>query len=214
MLKLDSITKQYDRFTALDNLSLSVEPGETLVITGPSGSGKTTLLRVIAGLVLPDAGKVYLRGELASQPGWGTASHTRKIGFVFQTSTLWPHMTVAQNILFGLHAQPKPAAIVRMKELLKLAGIEDLEKRYPSQLSGGEARRVELIRAIAPEPDYLLMDEPLTNLDMDNKGRLLDAIREIGRSENRCLMYVTHDQHEAAFLSKNILVMERGRIVT
>jgi len=212
MLKLESITKRYGAHTVLDAVSFTVEPGQTLVITGPSGSGKTTLLRVIAGLTLPDSGQVSLDGEVISQPNWGTPPHTRGMGFVFQNTTLWPHLTVSQNISFGLHGLPKSPAAARVRELLQMAGIADLEKRRPAQLSGGEARRVELLRAIAPRPAILLMDEPLTNLDSDNKTHLLEFIQASARTEGNSLIYVTHDAQEAAYLSDNVMKMTKGRL--
>jgi iron(III) transport system ATP-binding protein len=213
LLKVESITRSYGGVVVLKGTSFLLNTGETMVITGPSGSGKTTLLRIIAGLDLPDRGRVYIQGELASTPEWASPPHTRDMGFIFQHSTLWPHMTVGANILFGLHAVDKAEAVSRMRSLLAEAGIEKLEHRYPSQLSGGENRRVEILRALAPEPGILLMDEPLTNLDPGNRGRLLRYIKETLEDGSRCLIYVTHDRAEAEELSTEPSVMEGGRLI-
>ncbi|MBN1264130.1 MAG: ATP-binding cassette domain-containing protein [Anaerolineales bacterium] len=212
MLRVESISRRYDTQEALKKTSFSLKEGETMVITGPSGSGKTTLLRIVAGLDLPDTGEVYLRGELISRPGWAAQPHTRNMGFVFQRSTLWPHMTVGQNILYGMHRLDISAAEERMRHLLAEAGLENFERRYPSQLSGGEARRVEILRALAPQPEIMLMDEPLTNLDPENSERLLHFIKENIYEKDRCLIYVTHDRSEAEELSSNPLVMEGGQL--
>jgi len=212
MIVVSRISKSFGEAMAVDSVSFEVPPCESVAILGPSGSGKTTLLRLIAGLELPHAGEVYIDGALVSKPGWGLAPHLRSIGFVFQSPTLWPHMTVAQNILYGLHRVPGDEARSKLRELLRQMSLSGLEGRRPDQLSGGEARRVALARALAPEPRRLLMDEPLTNIDPDLKARLLDLIKDAVARTKACLVYVTHDENEAGELSERVLRLRNGRL--
>jgi iron(III) transport system ATP-binding protein len=165
MITVRQVTKYYGQTKALEEVSLSHNSLDPLIILGPSGGGKTTLLRLIAGLEMPDSGEIYLENCLASDPGWLLPPHRRGIGFVFQSSALWPHMTVADNILFGVNHVPKDEARDRLNGLLESTGLKGLEGRYPDELSGGEARRVAIARCLAPRPKILLMDEPLINLD-------------------------------------------------
>jgi iron(III) transport system ATP-binding protein len=207
MIALNQVSKSYGKVLAVDRVSFEVPPHSALAILGPSGSGKTTLLRLIAGLEMPDKGEISLLGEVASRPGWVRPPHERGIGFVFQTPALWPHMTAAQNVLFGLNGTPKPLARRRLDELIAQLRLEGLTGRYPAQLSGGEARRVALARALAPRPRCLLLDEPLTNLDAELKGEILPAIKALICEDGPCLVYVTHDAGEAAYLSKRVLTL-------
>jgi iron(III) transport system ATP-binding protein len=201
--------------TILSNLELTVSDGERIVVMGRSGAGKTTLLRLLAGLVAPSEGSIRVNGELASvarsirmEP-----SH-RDIGFVFQAGALWPHMTVAQNLLYGLADLPRPEARRRMTEALDACKVAELALRLPQQLSGGEQRRVALARAIAPHPRHLLMDEPLTNLDTDLRSELLQLVCEIVRSHDTALVYVTHDESEARAVGGRQMRLENGRLLT
>ena len=212
MIQLCAVTKFYNKVRALDRVSLEIPGASSLVVLGPSGSGKTTLLRLIAGLEAPDEGEVYLDGSLAGSRTWTLAPYKREIGFVFQSPALWPHMTVAQNILFGLRRWPKLKALDRLGELLDQTGLTGLADRFPDQISGGEARRVALARALASYPRCLLMDEPLTNLDGELKFRLLAYIKETVKKNRTCLVYVSHDPVEAEQISGRVLVIERGRI--
>lgn len=212
MIQLREVSKVYNKIKALHRVSLEIPAAGTLAVLGPSGSGKTTLLRLIAGLEVPDEGEVYLDGSLASSPAWTLAPNKRSIGFVFQIAALWPHMTVAQNILFGLRRWPKPKKLVRLRELLDQTGLRELAGRYPDQISGGEARRVALARSLAPYPRFLLMDEPLTNLDEEIKCKLLAYIKEMVKQNQICLVYVTHDPAEAEQICDRVLVIERGLI--
>ena len=207
MIALRQVTKSYGRAKAVEQISFEVPAHAALAILGPSGSGKTTLLRLIAGLELPDQGEIYLWGELASKPGWVKPPHQRSIGLVFQTPALWPHMTAGQNILFGLNGTPRQQGRCRLDELVGQLHLEGLVNRYPGQLSGGEARRVALARALAPRPRCLLLDEPLTNLDAKLKGEILPVIQALINETGPCLIYVTHDVGEAQCISQQILTL-------
>jgi iron(III) transport system ATP-binding protein len=212
MIQVNSITKRFGETTVLDSVSFEVENSGTFVISGASGSGKTTLLRLIAGLDLPDEGQLSLGGELVSTPGWAVPPHLRHIGFVFQSPALWPHMTVARHAAFGLQGIKKREADERVREVLADVDLTHLAGRYPSKLSGGEKRRVALARAIAARPRYLLMDEPLTNLDPRLKEKLLTVIMKTKKETGACLIYVTHDETEVRALAGQHLVLLAGRI--
>lgn len=209
MIEVKHVFKSLEGVPVLYDVSFELERGRILTVLGPSGSGKTTLLRIIAGLELPDQGEVWLAGGLVSRPGWGILPHLRGIGMAFQNPALWPHMTVAQNILFGLGNTTRQDRNSRLEELLASFSLQGLEKRYPYQLSGGEARRVSLARALAPKPPFLLLDEPLAHLDLQLKTTLLDLIKSIA---TQCLnlVYVTHDEAEARALGGNILQLVKN----
>jgi iron(III) transport system ATP-binding protein len=212
MISVRNVTLYYSSTIAVDSVSLEVDSTAPVVIAGPSGSGKTSLLRLIAGLEIPHQGEIYINDFLVSKPGWAIEPQVRNIGYVFQTSTLWPHMTVAQNIGFGLHNLHKAEKKNRIREQMETMSLDDLADRYPHQISGGEARRVSLARALAPRPKNLLMDEPLTNVDPDLKERLLAFIMETVVKTEACLLYVTHDIEEATAVSGRIMKMENGRL--
>jgi len=210
MLTIKGLSKSFGNTKAVDGLSLEIE-GSATVILGPSGCGKTTLLRLIAGLETPDGGEIYLDGKLASNSSYILPPSSRNLGFVFQSPSLWPHMTVAQNILFGLQGLPADRARQRLSELEKTLFLEDFINRYPHQISGGEARRASIARSMAPDPKFLLMDEPLTNMDQNLKMKIMPVIcNSISQSET-CLIYVTHQIEEANLISGNLLTMEKGR---
>ena len=212
MIVLDNICKSFGSVVAVDGVSLTIGDGETVGITGPSGCGKTTLLRLIAGLELPDSGKILIDGKAASIPGRAIEPNERNIGFVFQQPALWPHMNVEQNILYGITGIPRQEAIGRVSELLNAMELPGLGKRRPDELSVGQARRVALARALAPRPKHLLMDEPLTNLDADLKEKLTGYIRSHVESTGASLVYVSHIPDEVECLTKSILKMNAGRI--
>jgi iron(III) transport system ATP-binding protein len=212
MISLQQVSKSFGEVKAVDGISLDIADEDHVVLLGPSGSGKTTLLRLIAGLEMTDSGEIFIDGMLASTPKWTLAPHLRKLGFVFQTPALWPHMTVAQNILFGLHNIKRAEAKTRLDELLALVSLKGMEHRYPHQLSGGEARRVSLARTLAPRPRYLLMDEPLINLDIELKESLLALIKEAVQKTKACLLYVTHDMAEAEQVARRIVTIRNGRL--
>ena len=175
MIELHNISKKYGDRWVLKNLDLKVNSGERLVILGPSGCGKTTLMRLIAGLENPDDGEIHINGRLVSDPVFCDEPSNRNLGVVFQRSSLWPHLTVAQNILFGLQHQAKQDRNSRLTLILEQIGLTGFEKRMPVHLSGGEARRVALARALVIQPAWLLMDEPLTNLDFGFRKKLIEA---------------------------------------
>lgn len=212
MITARNLSKSFGSIRAVDGLTLEIPAGQTLVLQGPSGSGKTTLLRLVAGLEIPDEGEVALAGSPVSRPGWATPPHSRGIGMVFQRSALWPHMTVAQNILFGVTGISREQAALQLRTLLVQAALEGLAERFPAQLSGGEARRVALARALAAAPQRLLFDEPLTSQDPELKGRLLETIRGRVRESGATLVYVTHDAAEARQVEGRIVRMNRGRL--
>lgn len=201
MIRLENLCKSYSGKPVLQGLTLKLAEGARLVALGPSGCGKTTLLRLVAGLELPDAGEVYLEGRLASRPGWGLPPYVRSIGFAFQSPTLWPHMSVAQNLIFGMNGAPKSHKQETVEELAEAFNFTGLLGRYPGQLSGGEARRVGLARALAPRPRLLLLDEPLTNLDEELKGRILQQALAFIEGFHPAVIFVTHDPGEAATLA-------------
>lgn len=210
-IELIDISINYGANRVLSHLNFSLEKGDRTVIAGPSGCGKTTLLRLIAGLEMPESGQIFFDGNLASKPGWILPPNKRKLGFVFQTASLWPHMTVEQNILFGLNSLSGSKAQERLRDILEKTSIQHLIGKYPDQISGGEARRVSIARALAPSPQYLLMDEPLTNLDQSLKSELLSMIRQLIAEEETTLLYVTHDFDEAAVITDRILILREGK---
>jgi ABC-type Fe3+/spermidine/putrescine transport system ATPase subunit len=210
-IEVTNIGKQFEDSIAIADISFTLNEGELVTLLGPSGCGKTTVLKLIAGLLEPDTGKIIVDGVDVST----IATEDRNIGFVFQSYALFPHLTVAENIAFGLETRKwsKDKKIDRIKELLKLVGLEGFGKRYPRELSGGEKSRVALARAIAPNPNLLLLDEPLSALDVSLKESLQKAICEIQREVNITTIYVTHDQREAMEVSDKIIILESGRVV-
>ena len=211
MLRIENLRVRFDGESALDDASLDVTRGEIVTVLGPSGSGKTTLLRVVAGLQLPDLGRVLLEGEdLADVP-----PHRRGVGLVFQDHALFPHRDVFGNVSFGLRMRADSAEAIeaRTAELLELVGLVGLERRTVGTLSGGEQQRVALARALAPEPRVLLLDEPLGSLDRRLRDRLLDDLGQIFEELGSTAIYVTHDQTEAFTLGDRVAVMRAGRVV-
>ena len=206
-LEIRGLAKAYGAVKILDGLTLAVPSGGRVVILGPSGSGKTTLLRLIAGLDLPDAGEVLLDGAVMSAPGWAAPPSARKVGMVFQSPALWPHMTAAENIRFGLGGLERAAARQRVGELLAALGLEGLAGRFPHELSGGEARRVALARALAPHPALLLLDEPLTNLNLELKAEVHAVLEAHLAAHQPTLVYVTHDPAEAEATGGQVLAL-------
>ena len=208
------VRKEFDRFPALSEVSLDIEAGELIALLGPSGSGKTTLLRLIAGLERPTRGAIFFGDEDASH----RTVQERNVGFVFQHYALFRHMTVADNIGFGLKVRPgatrpgKAEIQRRATELLDLVQLSGLEKRYPAQLSGGQRQRVALARALAIEPKVLLLDEPFGALDAQVRRELRRWLREIHDATGHTTVFVTHDQEEALELADRVVVMSQGRI--
>jgi spermidine/putrescine ABC transporter ATP-binding subunit len=209
-LHLAAVSKRYGDVVAVDSVSIEVAGGEFLTLLGPSGSGKTTTLQIVAGFVRPDRGRVVLDGRDLT----GVPPHRRNIGMVFQNYALFPHMTVADNVAFPLESRRTPRSEVRQRvgETLETVGLGGLAARMPRQLSGGQQQRVALARAIVFRPPLLLMDEPLGALDKKLRERLQLEIMEISRGLGVTVIYVTHDQEEALFMSHRIAVYHGGRI--
>ncbi len=213
-LVIDSITKRFGRFAALNGASLTAPQGAFVALLGPSGSGKTTLLRILGGLEHADSGAA----RFADMNWLDMPARQRKAGFVFQHYALFRHMTVAGNIAFGLEVRPRgerpPRAEIqrRVEELLELMQLKDLGKRYPSQLSGGQRQRVALARALAIEPRMLLLDEPFGALDAKVRRELRTWLRHIHDKAGVTSVFVTHDQEEAFAVADLVAVMNRGRI--
>ena len=212
MLRCVGLTKRYGGGAiAANDVSLDARRGEILALVGPSGCGKTTLLRLIAGLETPDTGVIELDGQAVTGRGVFTPPEKRGVGFVFQDYALFPHMTVAKNILYGL---PRDAdgRQERLDELLALVGLGGMRDRRPHELSGGERQRVALARALAPAHKILLMDEPFSNLDPNLSARLQVEVRDILHEAGITVVFVTHDQDAALSMGDVIAVMEGGRI--
>jgi sulfate/thiosulfate transport system ATP-binding protein len=205
-----NVTKRFGDFVALDDVSLNVESGSLTALLGPSGSGKSTLLRVIAGLEAPDVGDVYISGKEAT----AVAPQKRGVGFVFQHYAPFTHMTVWDNIAFGLTIRRRPEDEIRTRvdRLLELVQLKGLGRRYPAQLSGGQRQRMALARALAPEPEVLLLDEPFGALDARVRKELREWLLRLHDEMHVTTIFVTHDQEEALELSDSIAVMNSGRI--
>jgi sulfate transport system ATP-binding protein len=209
-IEVHNVTKRFGVFTALDDVSVTVEDGALMALLGPSGSGKSTLLRIIAGLETPDTGNVAIaERDVTSAP-----ARTRGVGFVFQHYAPFKHMTVYDNVAFGLTVRRTPKAEVseRVSELLGLVRLDGLAKRHPSQLSGGQLQRMALARALAPEPKVLLLDEPFGALDVQVRGELREWLRRLHEQIHVTTIFVTHDQEEAMDVAGQIVVMNGGRI--
>jgi spermidine/putrescine ABC transporter ATP-binding subunit len=209
-LRLAELTKIFGATRAVDRVSLGIEPGSMVALLGPSGCGKTTTLRMIAGLLQPNAGEIYLDGVPISR----MPVHRRKIGMLFQNYALFPHMTVAQNIAFGLEMRHMPRATIaqRVDEVLQLVQLAGFGERMPSQLSGGQQQRVALARAIVIEPALLLLDEPLGALDKSLRQSMQVELRALQRRLGITTVMVTHDQDEALTLADRIVIMRDGQI--
>ena len=193
-------------------LSFALERGEILVLVGPSGCGKTTTLRMLAGLEAPDAGTIRLGDRLLDGPGTHVPPERRRIGLVFQDYALFPHLTVWQNVAFGLRSLPRRERARRTARALRLADLEGFDARRPHDLSGGQQQRVAVARAIAPAPEVLLLDEPFSNLDADLRRGTRQQIRELVRELGMGAVLVTHDQDEALAMGDRIAVLAHGRI--
>ncbi|HSG53456.1 MAG TPA: ABC transporter ATP-binding protein [Rheinheimera sp.] len=212
MLKLDNVAIAYGGNTVVKQVSFSLAQGQIGCLVGPSGCGKTTLLRAIAGFEPVADGNISLQQQLVSTSQQQVAPELRQVGMVFQDFALFPHLSVADNISFGLKAMSKADKAAKVKQLLQLVGLPDIGQRYIHQLSGGQQQRVALARALAPEPKVLLLDEPFSSLDMDLREGLAREIRQILKQLQITAIMVTHDQHEAFAMADLIGVMELGRL--
>lgn len=209
-VELKNINKTFGDYKASDNVNFGIEKGKLIGLLGPSGSGKTTILRMIAGLENPDSGEIVIDGKVVND----IPASKRGIGFVFQNYALFRYMTVFDNIAFGLKIQKKSKKIIkeRVNELVKLIGLEGLEKRYPSQLSGGQKQRVAFARALAPNPNLLLLDEPFAAIDAKVRQELRSWLKDMIERLGVTSIFVTHDQSEAIEVADEIIITNKGRI--
>lgn len=212
-LEIKNLSLAYAQKAVLENLSLQLNEGDIGCLLGASGCGKTTVLRVIAGFENPFKGQVSIHGKMVASPQHHIAPELRQVGMVFQDYALFPHLTVQQNIVFGLHQSNAIEQKQRCDELLAMTGLHGLESNYPHQLSGGQQQRVALARALAPRPKLLLLDEPFSNLDVELRERLGQEVRAILKQTGTTALLVTHDQHEAFAIADRVGVMDAGRIL-
>jgi len=210
VIEARGVTKRFGDFVALEDVSVAVESGSLTALLGPSGSGKSTLLRVIAGLERPDAGAVFISGKEAT----ALAPQKRGVGFVFQHYAPFKHMTVRENVAFGLQIRRRPRREIRARvdQLLELVQLQGLGKRYPAQLSGGQRQRMALARALAVEPEVLLLDEPFGALDARVRKELRAWLRRLHDEVHVTTVFVTHDQEEAMDVADQIVLMNSGRV--
>ncbi len=214
LLAVSDLTKRFadGGVPVVRGLSFEVREGERFALLGPSGCGKTTALRLVAGLERADAGTVEVAGRVLTGPGAHVPPERRGIGLVFQDYALFPHLTVEQNVAFGLRRWSRAEARARVAELLKLVGMSGLERRHPHALSGGQQQRVALARALAPRPRLILLDEPFSGLDALFRGEVRARVREALAAEGQTALLVTHDQEEALSFADRLAVMQGGRI--
>jgi iron(III) transport system ATP-binding protein len=211
-LHLDSVTRDFGAETAVEELSLSVHEGELLTLLGPSGCGKTTTLRLVAGLDRPDEGTITIADEVVADADTFVPPEKRDVGLVFQEFALFPHLSVEENVAFGLREADDETTQARVDELLELVGLTDHREKMPSQLSGGQQQRVALARSLAPEPEVLLLDEPFSNLDVRLRVEMREEVREILKEAGVTAVSVTHDQEEALSISDRVAIINDGQI--
>jgi iron(III) transport system ATP-binding protein len=214
-LSLTRVSKRYapDRAPAVEDLTLSVDHGHLLALLGPSGCGKTTTLRLIAGFETPDTGEISIGGRVVASPrGIMVPPEERSVGVVFQDYALFPHLTIAENVAFGLDRFPRAARKLRVRDVLDLVGLAPFADRYPHELSGGQQQRVAVARALAPSPTLILLDEPFSNLDADLRAQMRDEVEQILRSTRTTAVFVTHDQEEAFTIADQVGVLNAGRL--
>jgi iron(III) transport system ATP-binding protein len=212
LLEILDISCGYHREPVVDGLSLHIRPGMLSCLLGPSGCGKTTVLRAIAGFEPVRRGEVRLSGTTISRPGYTLAPEARRLGMVFQDYALFPHLSAADNVTFGLRRLSRGDRRRRASELMALVGLAGLENRFPHELSGGQQQRVAVARALAPSPQLLLLDEPFSNLDVDLRERLALDVRDILKAQGAAAIFVTHDQQEAFLIGERVGVMRDGKI--
>jgi iron(III) transport system ATP-binding protein len=212
LLEVRNVSQSYDERPVLEDLTFELEAGKIGCLLGPSGCGKTTVLRCIAGFEPITRGEIALRGEIMTRPGRIVPAEHRRIGMVFQDYALFPHLTVARNIAFGLRKVSAAEREARVTELLDIVGLHRVGERYPHELSGGQQQRVALARALAPRPELMLLDEPFSNLDVELRERLSIEVRDILKHQNTTAILVTHDQNEAFNIADEIGIMSKGRI--
>jgi iron(III) transport system ATP-binding protein len=205
------LSKYFDDTAAVDDVSLTLPQGQFLALLGPSGCGKTTTLRLLAGFESPDQGEIYVDDRPVFRPGLNVPPEKRRVGMVFQEYALFPHMTVADNVAYGLPKNTDRPR--RVDETLELVGLRDIKARMPHELSGGQQQRVALARALAPNPALVLLDEPFSNLDAGLRGQVRVEVRQILRDAGATVIFVTHDQEEAFSLADQVAVMMNGRLL-
>ena len=214
VIQLETVSKSFRSgpVDAVADVSFEVAKGEILTLLGPSGCGKTTTLRLIAGFEAPDRGQIRVGGRTVAGPGCWVAPEKRGVGMVFQDYALFPHLTVGENVTFGLDHLPRPGRAVRAREVLEVLDLVACYDRYPHELSGGQQQRVSLARALAPEPVLVLMDEPFSNLDAYLRNQVRDQVVAILRRAGVTCILVSHDQRDALAISDRVAVMNQGRI--
>ncbi|WP_370520476.1 ABC transporter ATP-binding protein [Thermococcus sp. LS2] len=215
-IRIINLVKKFGEVTAVDHINLDIKDGEFMTLLGPSGCGKTTTLRMIAGLEVPTDGEIYIGDKIVSSPSKGIfiPPEQRNIGMVFQNYAVWPHMTVFDNVAYPLKIRklPKDEIEKKVMKALEMVRLKGFENRYPHQLSGGQQQRVALARALVMEPEVMLLDEPLSNLDAKLREEMRFEIKELQRKLGVTIVYVTHDQAEAMAMSDRIAVMDKGKI--
>ena len=209
-LSCSGIVKRFGDTVALDGFDLEIKDGVLLALLGPSGCGKTTALRVMAGFERPDAGEVRVRERLVAGPGRWVAPERRRVGMVFQDWALFPHLSVFDNVAFGL---PRDGRTRRVVEVLEMVRLDGLEHRMPQELSGGQQQRVALARAMAPSPEVVLLDEPFSNLDASLRAKVRAEVRSVLHEAKATAIFVTHDQEEALSMADEMAVMDAGRVL-
>ena len=212
MLRIDNLCISFDHKPILTDISLHLKSGQIACLLGASGCGKTTLLRCIAGFETPDSGEIYIQDKPLYAKNIHLPAHKRQIGMVFQDYALFPHLTVADNIAFGLSAMDKTAKSERVAEMLVLIGMSEYANYYPHELSGGQQQRVALVRALAPRPSLILLDEPFSNLDVELRTNLSKEVRRLLISQNVSAILVTHDQAEAFAMADVVGLITHGRL--
>ena len=212
IVECTDVTKRFGSVLAVDGLGFVLGPGEILSILGPSGSGKTTMLRLIAGFESLDTGEISVQGKLVSAPTVHSPADRRSVGMVFQEYALFPHLTVAQNVSFGLQELRSRERRTRLTEVLELVRLAGLEDRFPHELSGGQQQRVALARTLAPRPVTVLLDEPFSNLDAGMRSEMRREVESILRENSIATVFVTHDREEAFAMADRIGVMKDGHL--
>jgi iron(III) transport system ATP-binding protein len=213
-IEVRGLRKVYGGVVAVDSIDLDVQAGEVIALLGPSGCGKTTTLQLLAGFLRPDEGEIVVRGRLLSSRAGVVPPERRNMSLIFQSYAVWPHKTVFENVAFGLQVRrlPRPQIAERVRSVLGTVRLEQLADRYPAELSGGQQQRVALARALVVEPEILLLDEPLSNLDANLREEMRFEIRRLHDQTGITMVYVTHDQAEAMVTADRIAVMNGGRI--
>ena len=211
-LEVRDVSIAYDGVRVVDSFSFELAKGHIGCLLGPSGCGKTTLLRAIAGFEPLQSGEIHLHGRMVSRKGWELPPEKRGIGMVFQDFALFPHLSISDNIAFGIRRLPGEQQKARVSELLELVGLTELGNQYPHQLSGGQQQRIALARAIAPRPEALLLDEPFSSMDTEMREQLARELRVILKHEDITAVLVTHDQFEAFAMADEIGVMNKGQL--